>query len=793
MPTRDELQRENAALHERLSRLSEASLRINATLDVDSVLQGVLESACALTDARYGMVTLLSEDGQVELVLGSGLSEEEVGRLWYAPEAMGVYEYLGAITAPLRVPDLLDHLRSRDLPELRPPSAVGAFLAAPVRYVDENMGFIYLARDEGSGEFSQGDEETLVMFASQAALVIANARRHREERRARQDLETLVETSPVGVVVVDARDGEVTSQNREARRIVGDLLMPDGSLGKILELLTFGRQNGGDDSLPERTLAQALSTGDTVRAEEVTFELPGGRRVTALINATPIRSDGGELESVVVTLQDLTELEELDVLRAEFLAMVSHELRTPLSAVKGSITTLLEPGATLDAAETLQFHRIIDAQASHMRKLISDLLDVAGIATGTLPVAPRPVEVVDLVDEARSAFLSSGGTHALDLDIAPEVPLVMADRLRIVQVLNNLLTNAARHSRLSSPIRVSVAPDGVHVAISVTDEGEGVPAERLPQLFRKFVRFESDKQERDLDGTGLGLSICKGIVEAHGGRIRAESEGPGRGARFTFTLPAAGDTAGSADTAPTSRTATPRHGANERLRILALDDDPHSLRHMRDGIASAGYEPMVTADPKEALRLVAENQPHLVLLDLMLPGADGMDLMNDILRTGETPVIFVSAYGQEELVTRALDMGAADYMVKPFSPGELAARIRAALRKRAQLHPAEPYVRGELEIDYAERRVALAGRSIRLTAIEYRTLAELAANAGRVLTYEHLLRRVWGADINADVRPIRTVVSTLRRRLKDNADDPTYIFTEPRVGYRMVKGEEPTR
>ena len=135
--------------------------------------------------------------------------------------------------------------------------------------------------------------------------------------------------------------------------------------------------------------------------------------------------------------------------------------------------------------------------------------------------------------------------------------------------------------------------------------------------------------------------------------------------------------------------------------------------------------------------------------------------------------------------------GAADYVVKPFSQVELAARIRAALRRRDAPGPSQPYVLGDLTINYDERRVSVAGRPVQLTAIEYRTLAELSVNAGRVLTYEHLLRRVWGLDSDADVRPMRTAVSSLRRKLGDDAENPTYIFTELRVGYRMPKGETP--
>ena len=222
------------------------------------------------------------------------------------------------------------------------------------------------------------------------------------------------------------------------------------------------------------------------------------------------------------------------------------------------------------------------------------------------------------------------------------------------------------------------------------------------------------------------------------------------------------------------------------MRVLAVDDDPQALRYVRDALASAGYTPVVTGDPEEALRLVGEEKPDLVLLDLMLPGTDGIELMKDILGAGDVPVIFLSAYGPDELIARAFDMGAVDYVVKPFSPTELAARIRAALRKRAA---SEPYVLGDLTIDYAERRVTLAGRPLPLIAMEYRLLAELSANAGRLLTYEHLLERVWGEKSSGDVRPMRTIVSKLRRKLGDDADNPIYIFTEPRVGYWMPKGE----
>ncbi len=790
MAQADGPQREIAELRDRLSRLSQASLRINESLDFDTVLQGVLDSACSLTGARYGVITLLDESGQVQDFVTSGLTAQEHRRFTDLPEGMMFFQYLSNIQEPLRLRDFHSHIRSLGLPEFQPPMAVSTplpFLAAPIRHLGESVGAFYVG--EKDVEFTPEDEETLVMFASQAALVIANARRHRDEQRARADMETLVNTTPVGVLVFDAKTGGVTSVNREARRIVSGLHMPDGSAEELLDMLTFRRADGREVSLEEFPLAQALSTGETVRAEEIVIEVPGGGSVTTLVNATPIRSEEGEVVSVVVTLQDMTPLEEMERLRAEFLGMVSHELRTPLTSIKGSAATLTEAASDLDPAEMLQFFRIIGEQADHMRDLIGDLLDVARIETGELSVAPAPAEVATLVDEARSRFQSGGGRNNLRIDLSPELPLVMADGRRIIQVLSNLLTNAARHSHESSAIGVSAVREGYHVAVSVTDEGRGIAAERLPHLFRKFSRIDGEDRRRDIAGSGLGLAICKGIVEAHGGRIWAESDGPGLGSRFTFTIPVAQDAAIGAANLPVRS----RRAERERERILAVDDDPQTLRHVRDALTNAGYAPVVTGDPEEALSLVEANDPHLVLLDLMLPGTDGIELMRGILDMADVPVIFLSAYGQEETIARAFENGADDYVVKPFSPTELVARIKAALRKREApewAEPSEPFVFGDLAIDYAERRVTLAGHPVQLTAIEYGLLFELSVNAGRVLTYDRLLQRVWGLRRSGDSRRVRTAAKQLRRKLGDDANNPTYILTEPRVGYRMPKGEE---
>ena len=229
------------------------------------------------------------------------------------------------------------------------------------------------------------------------------------------------------------------------------------------------------------------------------------------------------------------------------------------------------------------------------------------------------------MDQARNTFLTGGGRHEIFIDLSPDLPRVMADRPRILQVLNNLLSNAARHSPESVPIRVSAARDGVHVAVSVSDEGRGMPAEQLARLFQKYTGRDGDGERRSR-GAGLELTICKGLVEAHGGRIWATSGGTGQGTQFTFTIPVAEEAVAGAALSLARR---PQEGP-ESIPILVVDDDPHTLRFVRDLLAAAGFSPLVTADHREISRIVNTEKPRLVLLDLLLPGTDGIELMESV-------------------------------------------------------------------------------------------------------------------------------------------------------------------
>ena len=775
----DELRQENQALRDRLSKLCEASLRISESLDLKTVLREVVESARALTDAGSGSIATMDGAGQLQEFITSGLAPVEHQRFLDLPHGPEVWEHLRQIQEPIRLRDLSAHLIALGFPGNR--MLARTFLGAPIRHRGVHLGNFYLSDKDAGQEFTSEDEEVLALFASHAGAAVANARKHRDEQRARSDLEALVETSPVAVAVFDARTGKVVSINQEAQRIVGDLHMPGHSLDELLEVLRVRRADGRKIAPEESSLlAEWLPEATTIRAEEIVLQVPDGRTVTGLVNATAIRSKGGEVESLVITLQDMTPLQELERLRAEFLGMVSHELQAPLVSIKGCAVTAMGAETFRDPAQTQLFFRIIDEQADHMRALIGDLLDAARIETGTLSVAPEPADVAVMVEQAWKAFRTGGRTNPVRIDLPPDLPRVLADRLRIVQVLGNLLTNAARHSPESSAIRVAAARAGDQVAVSVADVGRGIPAARLPHLFRKFARSGGEDRRRGV-GAGLGLAICKGVVEAHGGRIRAESEGEGLGTRFTFTLPVAEEAGLGAAWSPASR----RREEPQQARVLVVDDDPQVLGYVQRILQEAGYDALATGDPEKVAGLIEEGEPNLVLLDLMLPGTDGIELMRSLPALRDRPVIFLSVYGRGETIARALEVGASDYLVKPFSPTELVARIRAALRRHAGPHG--PYRAGDLSIDREERWVTLAGRPVELTATEYDLLSELAANAGRVVTHGDLLRRVWRSRNKGDTRVVHAFVKRLRRKLGDDASNPTYIFTEPRVGYRMPR------
>ena len=784
----ESLRREVESLRGRLAKLSEASLGIAGSLEIDVVLQAVIDASRLLTGARYGAILTFDDSREVESFVTSGISSEERRRMGSMPRGLGILGYLNETEGPLRLTSISSHPRSVGFPENHPP--MKSFLGISMRREGKHFGNIYLAEKERGGEFTSEDEESLAMFASQAAASIANSRIPRMENRARADLETLLEISPVAVLVYDAKTRDLVSLNPEARRIVHSLQVPGRSLSQLLSVMTVRRPNGLDIPRHELPTERAIRSGETVRAEEMVIHLPDGKVIPVLASAAPIRAEDGEVVSVVSTLQDMTPLEDLERLRAEFLDVVAQELRNPLTSIKGAVATVLNPSSSVDPVDTRQYLRIVDQQVDRMSALISSLLDMGRLETGALSLNEAPVDMEEVFEEARRTSLASGTRNIITVDTPQRLPPIIADRRRIIQVMVNLFSNASQHSPDWSEITVSASVDESYVVVSVADEGAGILPEHLPHIFRKYSAIEPEGAGGPMTYENLALAICRGIIEAHGGRIWVESEGPGLGTKFSFTIPVADEQRAPRPTQSPSRISSPdpQRETSVQARVLAVDSDHYALRSVRASLLEAGYTSITTSDPEDAMHLARTEKPDLVLLSRTLDVAEGVGLIRRVLEVSDIPVIILSDHDEDEFITRAFEAGAEDYIVKPFSPKELAARVRAVLSKRATMvrtKTGESFVLGELAIDYVRTSVSLGGRAVQLTPTEYKLLCEFSMNAGRLLTYDHLLRRVWGIDTPSDTQVVRTFVKNLRHKLGDKARSPTYILTVPATGYRM--------
>ena len=400
--------------------------------------------------------------------------------------------------------------------------------ATPMHHRGEHLGNFFLSDKVDNEAFTSEDEEILMLFASQAATAIANARSHREVERARADLNALVDTSPVGVVVFDAQTGRVVSFNREAWRIVDGLRTPGLPREQILEVLSWRYADGREFSMKELPLPDHFEHARAMRAEEIVLSVPDGRSVRTLINATPIRSEGGDVVSVVVTMQDLAPLEALERQRAEFLEMVSHEMRAPLTSIKGSTATALGVVPIPPQTELIRFLRIIDAQADHLYGLIANLLDAGRIEAGTLTVAPEPSNVAVLVDRARNTFRAAGAAK----------PLRSTSRRTCRRRLAQTASASAgawepslrmRRGRLPEPPRSGFnARPPVDSSNLGSGRGPRIPPHGPPAPLRRARRLAGRPCEGLTGGTGLArdCKVSRGARRTQSGRERGRGQGP---------------------------------------------------------------------------------------------------------------------------------------------------------------------------------------------------------------------------------------------------------------------------
>jgi len=226
----------------------------------------------------------------------------------------------------------------------------------------------------------------------------------------------------------------------------------------------------------------------------------------------------------------------------------------------------------------------------------------------------------------------------------------------------------------------------------------------------------------------------------------------------------------------------------KKIKILVVDDEPKIRMFIRANLEARGYEVYIAQDGIEAVETASRILPDVIILDVNMPNMDGIEACQRIREWADMPIIILSVRGDERDKVKALDMGADDYITKPFGVEELLARIRVALRRSIPMVTSTPVISaGELEVDLAKREVRLNGQPIKLTRTEYELLAYLASNYGKVLTHRELLNNVWGPEYGDESEYVRTFITQLRRKIEEDPSNPRFILTEPRVGYRFIK------
>jgi signal transduction histidine kinase/ActR/RegA family two-component response regulator len=369
----------------------------------------------------------------------------------------------------------------------------------------------------------------------------------------------------------------------------------------------------------------------------------------------------------------------------EFVATLAHELRTPIGAVLGW-TTLLRMAAE-DPDERERALQVIERNARQQNELISDLMDINQAVAGKLRLELRPLDPVQVIDAAIDAVRPAADARGVRIEVDLEVNErpVLADAARLEQIVWNLLSNAVKFSEPGATVAIRAAPEDGFVCISVADTGQGIDPEIIPDLFQRYRQADSSSSRRH-GGLGLGLAIVKHLVDLHNGTVQLHSDGPGRGARCTVSLPIAGGPESAALDGATPPNADEM--GLEATSVLLVDDDPDTLEFLARILRERGAAVITASSGVEALELLEVDRPRLLISDIGMPNMDGFELLRrvrSVYQASELPAIAITAFARSEDRDRALDAGFQVHLAKPVN---LAALLAAIERLRGTPTPA---------------------------------------------------------------------------------------------------------
>lgn len=509
-----------------------------------------------------------------------------------------------------------------------------------------------------------------------------------EALRQREQMRTTLACIGDAVIVTD-RQGRLTMMNAIAESLTG--WQTAEAVGKPLDAI-FRISNELTGAPVENPVERVLREGTIVGlANHTVLYAKDGTQRPIDDSAAPVRDAQGNLLGVVLIFRDVSErrrveqaLRDADRRKDEFLAVLSHELRNPLAPIRMATEVLRLPA--IDTAQAAWAHEVIDRQVQHLVRLVDDLLDVSRIMRGKIEMRKEPSDVRAILTRAIEIAqpLIDEKQHELIVE-APPVPIMAhVDPVRMVQVIGNLLTNAAKYTPPQGRIWLKSERADDEAILRVRDTGMGIPAELMPRVFELFIQG-APSANGSQGGLGIGLTLVKKLVELNDGRVEVASDGPGAGTEFVIRLPVIEESA-----VAERQSEGPSPAAVESRRVLVVDDNADAAEALAMLLRLKGHDVECCHDGPSALDSVKRQRPEFVFLDLGMPGMDGLEVARRLREEpGTSPpvIVAVTGWGQEADRRRTAEAGFDHHLVKPVS----AADVHRLLAHEAEAsRPAEP-------------------------------------------------------------------------------------------------------
>lgn len=502
--------------------LLEISRAMTSRLNVNDVLRLILQQSAEILNGQAALVALAEPDGKYHIRQAYGI-----------PDPL-LHQLEPVLHKSEKLEESVEMLEE-NLVSIAQKLGLGLWqvVSLPLKVEgDEFLGALYVFRIYG-GEFTRNDRKVLESFADQAAIAVNNARLYEQLAQEKRRLDAILEFSADGVVIMDASH-RILMFNQLMSRMIG--VPAEEAVGqKFEEVLKLARKSAGT------TLEEAEAQGWPMVGSATPLFVEGelskraGGTISVDITFAALFDREGRLVNIIADVHDLTRFRQAEEMKNTFISSVSHELKTPVALIKGYASTMRRSDANWTKEVVGDSLQVIEEEADRLTELIENLLDASRAQAGRFKLTPVELDIDELVVKVAKKYQAQSKGHTIVADVAPNMPLVLADEARITQVLGNLISNAIKYSPEGGEIRIAGHTQPHEVVISVSDEGMGIAKEDQAQLFNSFYRAEVATR-RGIAGTGLGLYLSRVIVESHGGRIWVESDGV-RGSTFSFALP----------------------------------------------------------------------------------------------------------------------------------------------------------------------------------------------------------------------------------------------------------------